>query len=85
MRWPQVAALAIQALISRSQACVLNLNALYTLGDKPPRMAKLVPRDWQPLYVHPIYWLETFVDHHKPAGQRTSKAASPGHVRNVAQ
>jgi hypothetical protein len=26
------------------------------------RMARLVPRDWQQLYAHPIYWLETFVD-----------------------
>jgi hypothetical protein len=26
------------------------------------RMAKLVPEDWQRLYAHPIYWLETFVD-----------------------
>jgi hypothetical protein len=26
------------------------------------RMAKIVPRDWQSLYAHPIYWLETFVD-----------------------
>ena len=26
------------------------------------RMAKLVPQDWQQLYAHPIYWLETFVD-----------------------
>jgi hypothetical protein len=26
------------------------------------RMAKLIPRDWQRLYAHPIYWLETFVD-----------------------
>ena len=26
------------------------------------RMAKLVPADWQKLYAHPIYWLETFVD-----------------------
>jgi Domain of unknown function (DUF4338) len=26
------------------------------------RMAKLVPLDWQRLYAHPIYWLETFVD-----------------------
>ena len=25
-------------------------------------MAKLVPQDWQQLYAHPIYWLETFVD-----------------------
>jgi site-specific recombinase XerD len=25
-------------------------------------MAKLVPQDWQRLYAHPIYWLETFVD-----------------------
>ena len=25
-------------------------------------MAKRVPQDWQRLYVHPIYWLETFVD-----------------------
>jgi hypothetical protein len=26
------------------------------------RMAKLVPQDWQRLYAHSIYWLETFVD-----------------------
>jgi hypothetical protein len=26
------------------------------------RMARLVPQDWQRLYAHPIYWLETFVD-----------------------
>jgi len=26
------------------------------------RMAKLVPQDWQRLYAHAIYWLETFVD-----------------------
>jgi hypothetical protein len=26
------------------------------------RMARLVPRDWQQLYAHPIYWLETFVE-----------------------
>jgi len=26
------------------------------------RMAKTVPQDWQRLYAHPIYWLETFVD-----------------------
>src|SRR3989454_9512004 len=26
------------------------------------RMTKLVPQDWQRLYAHPIYWLETFVD-----------------------
>ncbi len=26
------------------------------------RTAKLVPQDWQRLYAHPIYWLETFVD-----------------------
>src|SRR5450432_327580 len=26
------------------------------------RMARLVPRDWQRTYAHPIYWLETFVD-----------------------
>ena len=25
-------------------------------------MAKRVPQDWQRLYAHPIYWLETFVD-----------------------
>jgi hypothetical protein len=25
-------------------------------------MAKRVPQDWQQLYAHPIYWLETFVD-----------------------
>jgi hypothetical protein len=26
------------------------------------RMAKLIPRDWQRLYAHPVYLLETFVD-----------------------
>ena len=26
------------------------------------RMAKRVSQDWQQLYAHPIYWLETFVD-----------------------
>jgi hypothetical protein len=26
------------------------------------RMAKRVPQDWQRLYAHSIYWLETFVD-----------------------
>ncbi len=26
------------------------------------RMAKLIAQDWQRLYAHPIYWLETFVD-----------------------
>jgi hypothetical protein len=26
------------------------------------RMAKLVARDWQQLYAHPVYWLETFID-----------------------
>lgn len=26
------------------------------------RMAKIVSLDWQRLYAHPIYWLETFVD-----------------------
>jgi Domain of unknown function (DUF4338) len=26
------------------------------------RMAKIVPSDWQRLYAHPVYWLETFVD-----------------------
>src|SRR5271156_729229 len=31
------------------------------------RMAKLVPQDWQRLYAHPIFWLETFVD---PSGFR---------------
>lgn len=25
-------------------------------------MAKIVPYDWQQLYAHPVYWLETFVD-----------------------
>ena len=31
-------------------------------------MAKLVPQDWQRLYAHPIYWLETFVDPARFAG-----------------
>lgn len=26
------------------------------------RMAKIVPSDWQRVYAHPVYWLETFVD-----------------------
>lgn len=26
------------------------------------RMAKLVSRDWQQVYAHPIYWMETFID-----------------------
>lgn len=26
------------------------------------RMAKIVPRDWQRVYAHPVYWLETFID-----------------------
>ena len=26
------------------------------------RMAKIVPRDWQQMYAHPVYWLETFID-----------------------
>jgi hypothetical protein len=26
------------------------------------RMAKIVPRDWQQMYTHPVYWLETFID-----------------------
>jgi hypothetical protein len=26
------------------------------------RMAKIVPHDWQQLYAHPVYWLETFID-----------------------
>ena len=32
------------------------------------RMAKLVPADWQQMYAHPIYWLETFVDTSRFAG-----------------
>jgi len=26
------------------------------------RMARIVPSDWQRLYAHPVYWLETFID-----------------------
>jgi len=26
------------------------------------RVAKMVSRDWQRIYAHPIYWLETFID-----------------------
>lgn len=26
------------------------------------RMAKIVPADWQRIYTHPVYWLETFID-----------------------
>ena len=32
------------------------------------RMAKLVPRDWERLYAHPIYLLETFVDRERFGG-----------------
>ena len=32
------------------------------------RMAKQVSADWQELYAHPIYWLETFVDTSRFAG-----------------
>ena len=32
------------------------------------RMAKIVPQDWQRIYAHPIYWLETFVDTSRFAG-----------------
>jgi len=31
-------------------------------------MAKLVPRDWQRVYAHPIYLLETFVDRERFGG-----------------
>jgi len=26
------------------------------------KLAKIVPMDWQGLYCHPVYWLETIVD-----------------------
>ncbi len=26
------------------------------------RMAKILPQDWQRMYAHPVYWLETFID-----------------------
>ncbi len=26
------------------------------------RMAKIVAQDWQRIYAHPVYWLETFID-----------------------
>ena len=32
------------------------------------RMARLLPQDWQRIYAHPIYWLETFVDTSRFAG-----------------
>jgi hypothetical protein len=32
------------------------------------RMARIVPQDWQRVYAHPIYWLETFVDTSRFAG-----------------
>lgn len=32
------------------------------------RMAKIVSADWERLYAHPIYWLETFVDTSRFAG-----------------
>ena len=32
------------------------------------RMAQIVPQDWQRIYAHPIYWLETFVDTSRFAG-----------------
>jgi hypothetical protein len=38
--------------------------ASYILG----RMAKIVSKDWQTIYSHPIYYLETFVDKQRFAG-----------------
>lgn len=32
------------------------------------RMANMVPGDWQQVYAHPIYWLETFIDPARFAG-----------------
>lgn len=32
------------------------------------RMGKIVSEDWQRIYAHPIYWLETFVDTSRFAG-----------------
>ena len=32
------------------------------------RMAKMVCQDWQAIYRHPIYYLETFVDKQRFAG-----------------
>jgi hypothetical protein len=32
------------------------------------RMAKVLPHDWQTIYSHPIYYLETFVDKERFAG-----------------
>jgi hypothetical protein len=32
------------------------------------RVAKIVSQDWQRIYAHPIYWLETFVDTSRFAG-----------------
>src|SRR5487761_1534265 len=34
------------------------------------QMAKLIPQDWQRIYAHPIYWLETFVDTSRFRGTR---------------
>lgn len=31
-------------------------------------MARILPADWQRIYAHPIYWLETFVDTSRFAG-----------------
>ena len=32
------------------------------------RMAALVPRDWQSVYGHPVYYLETFIDPERSRG-----------------
>lgn len=32
------------------------------------RMSKVLPKDWQTIYNHPIYYLETFVDKERFAG-----------------
>jgi len=50
----------VHLLASNTRFLILHVPHLasHILG----RMAKLVLRDWQQLYAHPIHWLETFVD-----------------------
>ena len=61
----QYAFAGLQHALSDSAVGAVPHLASHILG----RMAKLVPRDWQRLYAHPVYWLETFVDTSRFAGR----------------
>jgi hypothetical protein len=42
------------------------------------RMAKIVSADWQRIYAHPIYWLETFVGYLALSGHVLSRGELAG-------